>query len=110
MVEYNGKEVGERLLQIREENQMTQKQLAEYLNVSIRTIGRYEHGQIMIGTDTIVRLCELFHISADYFLFGTYKSLDLWEENIEEKIMHLQAKMSDEKKQKLYKIMELIFQ
>lgn len=108
MIKYNGKEMGKRLVQIREKNQMTQKQLAEYLDVSIRTIGRYEHGEIMLNTDSIIRLCGLFHISADYFLFGICKSLDLPEENIEEKIMDLQKKMPEETKQKLYQIMQVI--
>lgn len=108
VVKYNGKEIGVRLVQIREKNKMTQKQLAEYLNVSIRTVGRYEHGEIMLGIDTIILLCKLFCVSADYFLFGIPNPLDLPEENMEEKIMDLQAKMSEETKQKVYQIMQIL--
>ena len=62
----------------------------------------------MLGTETIIRLCKLFHVSADYFLFGIPKSLDLPEENVGEKIMDLQAKMPEETKQKVYQIMQIL--
>lgn len=107
-ITYKGEEVGVRLVRIREKNQMTQKQIANYLNVSIRTIGRYEHGEIMLGTETIMSLCQLFHVSADYFLFGTERHLDLPEENVGEKIMNLQEKMNEETKQKVYQIMQIL--
>lgn len=60
---------GENLRKLRKERNLTQKELAEYLGVTGRTIGYYENGERFPSPDTINRIADLFNVSLDW-LFG----------------------------------------
>ena len=64
------KSIGKNIKYYREKNGMTQKELAEYLDVTIETIGRCERGVNGITLSMIVKLSKLFKIPSDYLLFG----------------------------------------
>jgi transcriptional regulator with XRE-family HTH domain len=57
-----------RLLEIRNSKGMTQKQLAERLGVTIRTITNYENGSREPNIKTLIALTQIFGVSADYLL------------------------------------------
>lgn len=61
--------LGENLRKLRKEKNLTQKQLAEYLGVTARTIGYYENGQRFPSPETINRIADFFNVSLDW-LFG----------------------------------------
>ena len=44
--------------------------IAESLNVSTNFISEIETGKKNISQDTLCRICEHYHLSADYLLFG----------------------------------------
>lgn len=52
----------------RKMNNLTQKDVAEKLNVTYQTYGRYETGKIKPDPDTIIKLSKLFNVSSDYLL------------------------------------------
>ena len=58
----------ERLAELRTEFNMTQKDLADKIGLSRGTIGMYEIGQRDPDTDTIIKLTEIFRVSADYLM------------------------------------------
>lgn len=58
----------ERLKQIRIESQMTQKDVYEALGLSCNGYASYEQGRTEPNIATLVRLCKLFDVSADYLL------------------------------------------
>jgi transcriptional regulator with XRE-family HTH domain len=60
---------GENLRKLRKEKNLTQKELAEYLGVTGRTIGYYESGERFPSPETINRIADLFNVSLDW-LFG----------------------------------------
>ncbi len=64
----NNKESGERLRNFRKANNLTQKELAEYLNVDQTTISKYEKGIEIISTNYLYTICVKYKISADYLL------------------------------------------
>lgn len=66
---------GKRIVEIRKEHNLTQKQLGEILNANQRTISQYEKESRDLNTDTIIKICIYFDISADYLL-GIDKELD----------------------------------
>ncbi len=66
---------GKRIVEIRKEHNLTQKQLGEILNANQRTISQYEKESRDLNTDTIIKICTYFDISADYLL-GIDKELD----------------------------------
>lgn len=61
----------ERLRDLREEQELTQKCLASYLNVSQATYSRYENGAANVPTETLIQLAEFYHTSMDYLLGRT---------------------------------------
>ena len=60
--------LGERLRILREKEGLTQKQVANYLQLSRSTYTYYELGKRQPSLQTLSRLAELFHVSTDYLL------------------------------------------
>lgn len=57
-----------RLKEIREDRDITQKQVAEYLNIKQNTYSQYENGQRGLPIDILIKLATFFHTSCDYIL------------------------------------------
>ena len=57
-----------RLKELRQEVQITQKQLAEKLGTSQQVIGYYENGINQPAPDTLIQLADFFQCSIDYLL------------------------------------------
>lgn len=57
-----------RIRDLREDNDLKQRQLAEYLNCSQQVYSNYELGQRDIPTDVLIKLSEYYHVSVDYLL------------------------------------------
>jgi len=61
----------ERIRNLREDNDLFQKELAEYLKCSQVTYSRYELGKRDIPTDVLKKLANYFNTSIDYLLDET---------------------------------------
>lgn len=59
---------GQRLSDIRKDNQHTQQELADILCVSKHTIASWEQNRNSITVDALIRICELYDVSADFLL------------------------------------------
>ncbi len=57
-----------RLKAIREDRDITQKTLSEYLNIRQNTYSQYENGQRQLPIDVLIKLAEYFGTSTDYIL------------------------------------------
>ena len=53
---------------LREDADMTQTQVAEYLGTSQTMYARYERGASELPIRHLIALCKLYHVSADYVL------------------------------------------
>ncbi len=53
---------------LREDNDLTQQQVADYLGTSQTMYARYERGANELPIHHLLALCELYHVSADTFL------------------------------------------
>ncbi|MBQ7831905.1 MAG: helix-turn-helix transcriptional regulator [Clostridia bacterium] len=58
----------ERLKSIRKECGMTQKDVYERLGISPNGYASYEQGRTEPNLETLIQLCRIFEISADYLL------------------------------------------
>ncbi|MBP2100378.1 helix-turn-helix domain-containing protein [Enterococcus rivorum] len=56
---------------IREDNDMTQQQMAKILNVSQNTYSQYETGKIEWTASTLIKIADYFDVSVDYLLDRT---------------------------------------
>ncbi len=57
-----------RLKDLREDNDFSQKYIAEYLQMKQPQYSRYERGLRDIPTDILIRLAKLYNTSTDYIL------------------------------------------
>lgn len=57
-----------RLKDLREDSNLTQKQVAEYLQMKQPQYNRYERGLRDIPTDVLIRLAQFYRTSTDYIL------------------------------------------
>ncbi len=57
-----------RVRDLREDHDLKQKELAEFLNCSQQVYSNYELGQRDIPTEILIRLSEFYHVSVDYLL------------------------------------------
>ena len=60
--------VADRIKTLREENQMTQAELARRLSITRASVNAWEMGISVPSTQYIVKLAGIFHISTDYLL------------------------------------------
>ncbi|WP_420889751.1 helix-turn-helix domain-containing protein [Enterococcus mediterraneensis] len=58
---------------IREDNDVTQQQMAQLLNVSQNTYSQYETGKIEWTASTLIKVADYFDVSVDYLLDRTKK-------------------------------------
>lgn len=63
--------IQEKLRGLREDNDLTQSQVAQILGTSQTMYARYERGANELPIRHLVTLCRLYNISADYFLNTT---------------------------------------
>ncbi len=57
-----------KLKDIREDMDITQKELAEYLHIKQNTYSQYENGQRNLPVDVLIKLADYFSTSTDYIL------------------------------------------
>lgn len=56
------------LRDLREDRDLTQLQVAEYLGTSQTMYARYERGANELPLRHLIKLCEFYNVSADYIL------------------------------------------
>ena len=60
-----------RIRNMREDMDLTQKQMGEYLSCSQRVYSNYERGDIDIPTQTLAKIADIFEVSVDYIMGRT---------------------------------------
>lgn len=66
--------IGEFLKELRKEKELTQQQFAEILNVSNRTVSRWENGNNMPDLDVLIYISDYYEIDLRELLDGESKS------------------------------------
>lgn len=64
----------QRIRDLREDNDLKQRELADFLNCSQQVYSNYELGQRDIPTDVLIKLADFYHVSIDYLLGQTKNS------------------------------------
>ncbi len=57
-----------RIRDLREDNDLTQREVAEYLGTSQTMYARYERGANELPIHHLISLCSLYKVSSDYIL------------------------------------------
>ena len=62
-----------RIRDMREDKDLTQKQMGEILSCSQRVYSNYERGELDIPTEILIKLANFHNVSVDYILGRTDK-------------------------------------
>ena len=76
---YDMKECGKRIRQLRIENGLTQEKIATTLNINQSFYARIESGKKGCSVDLFIQLSVLFGVSLDYLILGKYRCDSLKE-------------------------------
>ena len=74
--------IGERLLKLRRERNLSQEELANVLDVSRQTVSKWETDQSMPDFDKIIPLCNYFGITSDELLTGNSNIQEAKQQNV----------------------------
>lgn len=88
--------MNERLKQVRTNLQLSQEAVADQLGIARTAMAAIESGKRQVTTDELVKLCEIYGVTADELLYG-----DVSEENEEKTFARAFAKLSDEDKKEV---------
>lgn len=75
MLIFDLRTIGNKLLTIRKRMGMTQAEVAEAAGLSDRTYADIERGSVNMRTETILRICNVLHITPDEILTEESASL-----------------------------------
>ena len=57
-----------KLKELREENNFTQSQIAEYLNIKQNTYSQYENEKRQLPIEVLIKLAKIYKVTTDYIL------------------------------------------
>lgn len=60
--------LSERLKELRKSKKMTQKQMAEALQITLRQYQRYESGNQTTTLENLIKMADFFGVSLDYLV------------------------------------------
>ncbi len=99
--------IGSFLKELRKEKEMTQEQLAETLNVSRRTVSRWETGSNLPDLDLLMEMADFYQIDLRELLNGERKNEQM-DEELKETVLQV-AEYSNAEKQRAAKVVRIYF-
>lgn len=90
--------IGKFIQAMRKEKSLTQRELAEKLNISDKTVSKWERGAGLPEVGFMLPLCELLEISVNELLSGERLDEKLYYKKAEENIMDLLKEKAEAKK------------
>lgn len=97
------KKIGSFLKKLRKEKGITQEQFAEFLNISARTVSRWETGNNIPDISLLVEIAEFFDVSIPEIIKGERKS-EIMEKEVKEVAEMLSDYAGTEKKLLLQRV------
>ena len=59
---------GQKVLILRKNKGLSQRDLSEKLNIAFSSVAKYENGKVFPSTDILIKLSDFFNVSIDYLL------------------------------------------
>lgn len=105
MQELNFKQIGQKLREVRLSQNLTQEYVANTVNINTSHISNIENNRVKISLTTLVAICNVLNTTVDYILSNEYVSS---ESAIDREIMHALQGRSNDEKEKILKIIQII--
>ena len=91
--------IGKFIAECRKNQNLTQMQLAEKLNITDRAVSKWERGKSMPDSSIMLELCEILKISVNDLLSGEVISMDNYSKELEKNLMKIvKAKEQSDKR------------
>lgn len=104
--------IGERIKKERMLLNLNQEKFSELLGFSQKYISELERGRKLLSINSAIRICQTFHLSLDYLIFGnehSYSDVEsVREDNHFQEIMRLYDICPKDEKEHLLDIMQKI--
>lgn len=97
--------IGQFIGQLRKEKGMTQKELANVLGITDKTVSKWETGKGMPDVSSFEPICKVFEINMNELISGSRISPEDYSERMEENMMEL---IKDNQKNKASKVAGII--
>ena len=68
--------IGEKITKIRKEQNLTQEQFAQLMDVSRQSVSKWELNTAYPDTEKLIKMCKLFNCSLDYLLKDEIENTD----------------------------------
>ena len=94
----NENKIGSFIQLSRKEKGMTQKDLADQIGVSDKTISKWENGNSVPDTEILTSLCQSLDISVNELLSGEKLPVETYPQRAEENMMNLLKENEDNRK------------
>ncbi len=94
--------IGQFIAECRKEKGVTQKQLAELLFISEKTVSKWECGKGLPDPSLMLPLCEKLGITVNELLLGERVDEDAYKKNAEENMLRLIVRTEKENKRRFY--------
>ena len=83
-------QIGSRVKAARETMGYTQENLAERVEVSVQYVSDLERGVVGASLSTIIKLCQILHVSSDFLLMGNERENTV--DHVTEKFRYISPK------------------
>ncbi|MBR3103807.1 MAG: helix-turn-helix transcriptional regulator [Lachnospiraceae bacterium] len=101
-------DIGYRIKELRHIHNMTQDQLAERMDISIKHMSAVERGVSSLSLEKLVQICKVLDCSLDYLILG--KSLITAETYLPNTIIEILSSSDEEEKRMFLKYIEMYTQ
>jgi len=99
--------IGKLIAECRKQQNLTQMQLAEKLNITDKAISKWERGVAMPDTSIMLELCDILNISVNELLSGERTNMNNNNQNNEQLLLSM-AKELEQKNKNIWKSMWVI--
>ena len=102
--------LAKKIVQLRKERNLTQKELASIVGVHFSHMSRYERGISLPSVDVVKKLAQMFHVSADYLLFDESQATvrtQVADQELLQQFEHI-SRMSEREKAAVKTILEAV--
>lgn len=98
----------ERIQKEADKNGITGKKLGELLGLKKSPMTDWKNGRSIPTTEHIIKMCDIFAVSADYMLFGLLAPTNLSDDEI--LLLKLYKELPNEEKEEFIAILQIIHQ
>ena len=92
MLIFNISTIGDRLFSIRKRMGLTQAEVAEAAELSTRTYADIERGSVNMRIETILKICNVLHITPDEILTSDDTSISIKQQELLERLNSCSSK------------------